>query len=392
MSPSGQRNYETLKGFAVRMHQRYLQVKNKSSVGVRRLHYFIIGLPESERMVFIRNGQGKRPYDNTLIEYHTLSQALVKARYEGLIPWDSVIDEKNPDVVFMPDRVEAKTTVSVTLPDLGTCDLKEMPSWDEFSIGISTDASFSPSEFVCQTHRIVVVCEKATSTEEIQELCQEYGADYICLSGRHSVTRIYDVVKRAQEEGKPIRALYMSDLDPAGWDMPRSFMARLQEMYPYDELGNHMDHKPTRVLLTRPQARQYNLPPSFDVKEKNYDNKTLARFIEETGSDVCIELDALDENVFLSLLERELQKVAALDEDVKSKDALKKVYSAPEPDLSDFQKEYEEIQVGYNEIFGEIESKILVIQKLLERMDEIKSEIEIAYDDEIEDLGYEKGW
>ncbi|MCX6696137.1 MAG: hypothetical protein NTV84_00950, partial [Methanoregula sp.] len=298
--------------FAVRMLNRYLNEKSKDSVGVRRLHYYIVSLPERDRVMAGKKKGTVRLYQNTPQEYQNLSSLLVDARMKGLVQPDQVIDEKNVPLFEMPDREESDTTWEITtpqirqLPDLLTEPFPDFPTWlNQFRF----EPIVSVPRFVNQTHRIVVGIEKATSKDQLQDLCENYGADLLIFSGQPSVTRIYDVATRAEDEDKPIHLLYISDLDCGGWDMPTAFFKRVAEIYP------HPDHTMTRIALTRPQAQKHDLPSAFDPDDKGYSQTQKDRFIQESGGRECIELDALDEDVLLDLLKAELEKVSGLSED-----------------------------------------------------------------------------
>ena len=285
--------------FAVRMVKRYLSEKGAESVGVRRLHYYIVSLPESERMIRGKKRGEIRPYFNSKNEYIHLSELLVEARTKGLIDPSWIIDEKNTPLIEMPQREEIFTGWGIEtadierLPELVT---DEFPEWSEWLNRVCFYPTVYPSKFTHQSHRIVVAIEKATSKTRLREICEYHGADLLVFTGQPSVTRIYDVIRRAQNEAKPILLLYISDLDCGGWDMPSAFFNRINEIYPRE------DHRMVRVALTREQARKYNLPPAFDPDDKGYQKLQKDRFIRESGGHECIELDALDENILLEFL------------------------------------------------------------------------------------------
>ncbi len=289
------------------MLHRYLSEKCRATVGVRRLHYWIVSLPEDERQIpSVKDTVAT--YQNTKYWYQRLSELLVNARLKELVSSDAIIDEKNGEPIYMPPREEGKYGIKPLVPEFGYLPSldggEEMPGFDDLEIRFRPESE--EPKFASQTHRIVVVIEKATSEQALSRLCEHYGADLLIFSGQSSVTRIYDVAKAARAENKPVAVLYINDLDVAGHDMSTSFFRRLQEIYP------RPDHEVARVALTRDQAIGLNLPPSFEPRGSA---SRISRFIEETGSDECIELDALDEEDLIRFLRRELQKWSALDVD-----------------------------------------------------------------------------
>lgn len=292
---------------------RYLMEKEVASVGVRRLHYWIVSLPEDQRLI---PGKGKgnvRIYQNVKNDYHRLSGLLVDARIRGLIPWDSIQDDKNDTPVYMPDRIEPKPAawilnnngfepISIDLP-------QPLPDFKTYLSEIFIKPDPVRPRFVNQSHRLVVVIEKATSRDRLKIICKRYGADLLVFSGQLSLTRVNDVVTRARKETKPIALFYISDLDCAGWYMPEAFFKRIQDIYPRD------DHQVFRVALTRAQAEKFNLPSAFELDDKGYSEEMKANFCELSGGDTCIELDALSENDLISYLVNHLSRYAGLEDD-----------------------------------------------------------------------------
>jgi len=342
--------------WAVQMLKRYLDEKKADSVGIRRLHYYIVSLPESDRMM--PSKKGFRPYENVLADYKKLSELLTQARIEGLIPFELIIDEKNLPIIKMPARkrgswyLDYEHDSSGYIPSLGF--VEKMVAFDELVQSIDYKPVVEKPRFVNQTHHIVVAIEKATSKTKLERLCTKYGADLLIFTGQFSVTRVHDAVSRAMAEEKPVALLYISDLDCAGWFMPESFFRRVNEIYP------HPDNAMVRIALTREQVIKYNLPPAFDPDDKKYPETQKLRFIRESKGRECIELDALDEDVLIQLLEQELKKWAALEKDNEEYENLKKkAEEAREKalsnlDLSDLKDEYEQVKQEFNEVIGEI--------------------------------------
>jgi len=167
------------------------------------------------------------------------------------------------------------------------------------------------------------------------------------------------VVTRAQEEGLPILLLYISDLDCGGWVMPSAFLDRINEIYPRKD--DDIQHEMIRVALSRQQATQYNLPSAFDPSDKGYSETQKERFIKESGGRECIELDALDETVLINLLETELKKYAALEEDEQEYTQARQDANAERRsidlgivELDNFCEEYKSIRAEYNQIAQDI--------------------------------------
>ncbi|MFA7120608.1 MAG: hypothetical protein WC277_03965 [Bacilli bacterium] len=361
------------------MLHRYLDEKCRATVGVRRLHYWIVSLPEDERQIPSVK-EAVATYQNTKYWYQRLSELLVNARLKELVSSDAIIDEKNGEPIYMPPREEGKYGIKPLVPEFGYLPSldggEEMPGFDDLEIRFRPESE--EPKFQSQTHRIVVVIEKATSEQALSRLCKHYGADLLIFSGQSSVTRIYDVVTQARAEDKPIVVLYISDLDVAGHDMPVSFFRRLQEIYP------HADHEMVRVALTRDQAVGLNLPPSFEPRGAA---TRISRFVEETGGDQCIELDALDEDDLIRFLRQELQKWCALEIDQENHreelDQLNDISDRLESEivLADLREEYEDLRERHlaqlekvNRVKEAIEVERSAIEREANRLRQVISE------------------
>lgn len=367
--------------FAVRMITQYRQIKQKYDVGVRRLHYYIVSLPEVDR-VLPSKGDRTTIYENNTYWFGRLSGHLVRARIEGLIPWDWVIDEKNGPLIPMPDRAPATTTWDVDVPDiqlLPELEIDQLPEWKDWLENITIDSNVSGPVFNNQNYRVVVAIEKATSRSDLEKLCAIYGADLLIFGGQPSVTRIHDVVIRAEDEDKPVMLLYISDLDVSGWDMAPAFFERIQEMYPRE------DHKMVRVALTREQVKKYNLPVAFDPDSKGKNSEAsktrILNFIKETGGRDCIELDALDEGILIGLLRTQLEKYSGSDDDDQEYDSAVDGAEASQFGLESitigFQEEYDTLKTEWNEIAQDLKSvsekykeKISVLNSRKEEIDQ----------------------
>lgn len=346
--------------FATKMAIRYLSEKSASAVGVRRLHYWIVSLPEHERQIPGKRKGEVRTYQNVKNDYQRLSDLLVNARIQGLVPWEAIQDDKNGDPIYMPDRVQAEPaaslydrneykSIAIAVPDT-------LPDFRQYLSGICIESDHIHPRFVHQSHRLVVVIEKATSKDRLKYICERYGADLLIFSGQFSVTRVNDVVRQARDEDKPIALFYISDLDCAGWYMPEAFFNRINELYPRD------DHIVHRVALTRQQAVDMNLPPAFNLDEKGYSEEMKARFCEMSGGDTCVELDALSEWDLISFLERSLSEYAGLEDDRQLSDTVREesayLCDSIESDLSDilepYRIQYGDLHGDYNRLIGDL--------------------------------------
>lgn len=388
--------YLKLYDYAMKAIRVYRNEKNHRSVGVRRLHYWIVSIDESGRITLrMRTVNGKRvwnpePYQNNKTWYDALIGVFTDARLKGDIPFDWIIDEKNPDPIWMPGRSEIEFNYTYSMgADLGSLpriDYSPMPEWNKFIDNISIDASVTGGKFISQKYRIAVFIEKATNADAMEELCRYHGADLFIFSGQASTTRTIEYALAAKAENKPCCLLYINDADPGGMYMGDAVFNKIMAVYPRE------DHIWERVALTPDQIRKYDLPVSFDIESKKYENGTIERFNEEYEGLSPRELDALDEDIILDEVDKALSKYSNLDEDKQAIRAAKETAFYDLDYLRDntFQSlerlhpDYENLRSEFNRLTDEIDSmiqphkkRIVDIQhKQMEILMEIKSTIE----------------
>ena len=367
-------NSYTQRDFIVEKINQYLHEKGKTCVGPRRLHYWIVSLPEDKKQ--LPGQDGLRTYLNDKDHYDMVCEKLKEARYRGEVPWEAVIDEKNPPMHEKPDTEAVRLAMhlyrSAEAQSLGELKVTIKPTceWDAIVDRYVPRCDVKPSRFQNRTHWPVIAIEKPNAEAELRHLRYKYGADLLLFKGGYSNTRLYDVAKRAKEAGLPIVLLYFADLDPAGWDMPIGAMDRIQKfMYP------HEDHKVIRIGLLREHAETYHLPDAFRIK--NYPKKQKQRFIRQSGGNMCIEIEALDERVIVSMFETELKKWACLEDDQAeyerakgiTEDVMKDLKERKEELLEDFKEEYEYNAQKYNELAEELKGELdEIVAKYKERM------------------------
>lgn len=246
------------------------------------------------------------------------------------------------------------------------------PEFKEYLTGICIESVPVRPQFVNQSHRLVVVIEKATSKDRLTSICERYGADLLIFSGQLSVTRVNDIVQCARKEGKPIALFYICDLDCAGWYMPEAFFNRINDLYPRD------DHIMRRVALTREQAVAMHLPAAFDLKEKGYSQSLKENFCTLSGGDTCIELDALSEPDLISFLEKDLSEFAGLEADerlsYKIEQESANLCESIESDLSDILEDYQgQYEILYAEYTGLINDLTQIKTRYQDRIEKLNT-------------------
>ncbi len=117
-----------------------------------------------------------------------------------------------------------------------------------------------------------------------------YGVVVDVCKGYTSLSALTKVVVRFQQRTndwkKPAVVLYVGDLDPSGWDMPRDLRERLD---PFNFPGEIV-----RLLLNPEDVEAYDLPDSVGGVGTKIDDPRYKRYVEHFGRGArCVELDAV---------------------------------------------------------------------------------------------------
>jgi len=249
---------ETAKGILADLHP----------MTVRQVYYQLVS-----RQV-IKNNRG---------QYQAVSNALVSARREGVIPW-----------AWIEDRLRRPRHVSMWsgLADFAeTCRLAyRRDVWDT------------------QPDYLEVWLEKDALSGIFEDVLNPYGATLHVGRGYDGWDSVHSAAICFLEKKADVTVLYFGDFDPSGEDMVRSLVKRLAS------LGSRP--KVVKCALTHDDIRRYDLPADF---AKKTDTRTAA-FVAEHG-DIAVELDALPPDVLRDRLEQEVSTRM----DLKALDRIKRL-------------------------------------------------------------------
>ncbi|MFC1688265.1 hypothetical protein ACFL07_01225 [Pseudomonadota bacterium] len=244
----------------------YLKVNpNARRLHLRGLHYAFVG------RVTLPNGL---PYKNDDDTWQWFSTKAAKAsRWLGYFPWDALRDARNaPPQIFTP--------------------VYDAPRWwlHVGGVSVSVPESFEP-EFLLsgnlhrQPVRQVVIAEKQGVEDVLLAVCKRRQATLALPAGEISDTMVYQILKAADEDGRPLVIHQLGDFDPAGNQMAvstgRTVQALLNTQFPDLDVTIHAP------ALTREQCEKWGLP-STPLKETEM---RAGRWQEAMGWDQT-ELDA----------------------------------------------------------------------------------------------------
>lgn len=350
-------------------------------IWLRGLHYYITVLPTEQRQ--IPTVRGTRLYENTKQEYKNLSEIWVKAQLRGLIDSDLIWDNRNE---FM---IESLSRRKIELLDLEyktrsgayfSFYIDMLKEFEDFKSSVDVVPLFSENRFASQFYEMIAVTEKLTVKAIITDICMRHGANCLVVKGQSSYTRVRDICKKAKRYKRPILLLGIYDLDCAGWDMPTSFMKRVNQIYP------HPHHKFIRIALNRDQAEKYDLPASFEPDDKGYPEAQKERFYRESGGTSCIELDAMDNFEIRESLRKELELHSGLYLDeirerrFKKREKKRIGHILPNFDFDPYRQKYEKAYKRYAKFYGNMKQKQDYLRTkynfITDKVWEVKREIE----------------
>ena len=196
---------------------------------------------------------------NSRAAYQGVSNALVDARREGLIPWDWIEDRNRRP--------------------------RSVPMWDNLSDFADTcRRSYRRDIWATQPVHVETWLEKDALSGIFEEALAPFGVTLNVGRGYDGWSSIQRAAQRFNSKTVPVAVLYFGDFDPSGVDMVRSLIERLAALDANPEV--------VKCALTREDIAQYNLPPDFAKKT----DTRAAGFIAKHG-DISVELDALPTDI-----------------------------------------------------------------------------------------------
>jgi hypothetical protein len=248
-------------------------------VHIRGLHYAIVA-----------NGQILKPngeiYRNTDDDWNWLAGPAKAARWLGYIAFERIIDQRNAaPIVHHKARVKAEARLSIGLD-------VDIPDADDIE-PLPIARGFVPR----QAFNFVIFGEKSSLEDVVQPIADQFEADLYLQTGEISDTRVHQIAKDADADGRPLVLFTLSDCDPAGHQMPVSIARKLQGFR--DLFFPDLQFEVVPAALTAEQVRTEGLP-STPLKETE---RRASRWKEAFGIEQT-EIDALTTPAKRSVLQR----------------------------------------------------------------------------------------
>ena len=290
-------------------------------VHLRRVHYQAqaqdppVDLPLTLSWT-VKDGpnKGQKQETDTYINNDTcwryLCSAAKFARYLGIVDAGSFVDRRNPEAIInarylKPDDWEYRNPTPRAEIEGGWAEKQnewESDDADRYALPDLPELADLPNDLpgtpyldaqgyvgAPQGYLVEIWTEKSTMDDVLNPLCEQYSVNYIRGLGEMSISSVIDFLNRVRDASHSARILYVSDHDPAGYQMPVS-VARKIEFYlsALREEGHDIALQP--IVLSQEQIDQYQLPPA-PVKDND---KRKAGWDETHGEQSVVELDALE--------------------------------------------------------------------------------------------------
>ena len=240
----------------------------------RQIHYALLNNPPLRHT--------RKPdsiYRNDKDSYKDLTNLLTRARVAGLIEYEAIGDETRPVSIWDVHG----TTGPFIRRELTTMFRR-----------------YSRDLMRSQPNHIELIGEKNTIASILNPVAREYtipltiGRGYCSLSPRHAMA------ERFEDSGKEkLVLLIVSDFDPEGEDIARSFARSMRDDFAIDNLDL------IKVALTKQQTEDYNLPPNSEAKPTSSRYK---KFVEKNGKGV-FELESLSPETLQQITRQAIEGV-----------------------------------------------------------------------------------
>jgi hypothetical protein len=213
--------------------------------------------------------------ENNRGQYQAVSDALVYARQEEIIPWG-----------WIEDRLRRP---------------REVTMWEDLADFAETVRhAYRRDVWATQPALVEAWLEKDALSGIFEDVLAPYGVTLHVGRGFDGWDSIHNAAMRYLDWGGPVTILYFGDFDHSGLDMVRSLRERIEFFPTSPEI--------IKCALTQEDVERYHLPPDLT---KPTDTRSAA-FVAKYG-DMAVELDALPIDVLRDRLLSEVEARLDLD-------------------------------------------------------------------------------
>lgn len=218
---------------------------------------------------------------NTRADYQKVSKVMTKAREDGRVDYQWIVDRSRPE--YAPNVFK-----------------------DLAGYGRAIKQSYRKDYWELQPNYVELWCEKDSVTGSIQDVTDELGITLRVGRGFQSTTRVNEIAQHFARISKPIKVFFLGDHDPSGVEIERDVARRVNaHLWRLDCAPSIM---PRRLAIFAADITRFDLPP-LRIK---YSDSRAARFAEAHGHN-CVELDALPPSELRQRIQLAVTAVMDLD-------------------------------------------------------------------------------
>ena len=216
--------------------------------------------PATVRAVCYRLFVAKAIPDMSTNSTKKISRILTRAREDGFIPWDRIVDE--------------------------TRSLERVSQWDDpADFAESVKRAYRRDLWAQQPQRVEIWSEKGTMRGTLGPVLDEYGVGFRVMHGFGSATVMNDIAETTAASPAPLRVFYIGDWDPSGMHMSNIDIPKRLTAYGARVVMSRLAL--TANDLRRPDLATTSFPASDKRKDPRYS------WFSSTIGQHCWEVDAL---------------------------------------------------------------------------------------------------
>ncbi|MGA3316624.1 MAG: hypothetical protein ABSC64_09325 [Candidatus Korobacteraceae bacterium] len=209
--------------------------------------------------------------DNSRADYQRVSSLLTKARNDGRVDFDHIVDRSRPE--YMPyvfdDAAEYARVIS---------------------------AGYRKDYWAMQPWKVEIWCEKDSIIGSIEDLTNELGVTVRVGRGFLSTTKAHELAEFIKDSDKLMSVFYLGDHDPSGRNIESDLYDRIHKY------GATFTIK--RLAIHASDIAKFKLPP---LRVKATDSRATG-FLRRY-SNKCVELDALPPNELRRRIEQAVKSM-----------------------------------------------------------------------------------
>lgn len=247
----------------------------------RKVFYLLLNIPG-----LLRNDVRKTRFENSDECYQDVTNLLTRLRLDGSIPFDAIVDETRPVVLWDTHR-SVGPFINRELENLFS------DYWRDL--------------LQSQPNHVELLAEKNTVASDLRVVAGKYTLPMTSGRGYSSLPPRKAMVDRFRASGKEkMIVIVVSDFDPEGQDIPNAFGLSLRDDFDIDPDELVI----IKAALTYQQTQVLDLHEGQLAKE---DSARYQRFVDAYG-DRCWELEAIPTDMLRRMVDDTIQRTIDMEQ------------------------------------------------------------------------------